>query len=248
MGNNKLIHKGVDDMWNNNLEKLNFEMEEIRIFDSFCGIGALHQALKELGVPIRLVGVSEIDIDAIISYAAVHIDNFKDLAFEYPSVEEMKELLQSRNIGYDFKTKKSKITRMKIDKLKLVYKATILLNNLGDISTINAQEIPDFDIFNMSFPCQAFSTAGKRMGINDFRGTLGFTSIDILNVKKPKYFLIENVPGLISIDNGNTLKNMLRLCCDSGYKIATNTLNSKEFGIPQNRNRLFILGVLRNGL
>ena len=59
-------------MWNNNLEKLNFEMEEIRIFDIFAGIGALHQSLKELGVPVRVTNLSEVDIDAIISYAAGH--------------------------------------------------------------------------------------------------------------------------------------------------------------------------------
>ena len=98
----------------------------------------------------------------------------------------MKQLLKSRNIGYDFKSKKSKIDRMKKEKLKLVYKATILLNNLGDISIIKAEDIPEFDIFNMSFPCQSFSLAGRRMGIDDFRGTLGFTSIEILNVNMQK--------------------------------------------------------------
>ena len=242
------LDKGEINMWKNELPQLDFLMEEVRVFDSFCGIGALHQALKELGVPVKLVGVSEIDVDAIVSYAAIHIENFKDIDFEYPSDNEMKQLLKSRNIGYDFKSKKSKIDRMKKEKLKLVYKATILLNNLGDISIIKAEDIPEFDIFNMSFPCQSFSLAGRRMGIDDFRGTLGFTSIEILNVKKPKYFLIENVPGLISIDDGNTLKNMLRLCCDAGYKIAVDTLNAKYFGVPQNRNRLFVLGVLKDGV
>ena len=92
-------NKGVDNMWNNNLEKLNFEMEEIRIFDIFAGIGSLHQSLKELGVPVRVTNLSEIDVDATISYAAGHIDNFKDLEFEYPSVEEMRQWLIDRNIG-----------------------------------------------------------------------------------------------------------------------------------------------------
>lgn len=66
---NKLNYEGVNNMWNNNLEKLNFEMEEIRIFDIFAGIGALHQSLKELGVPVRVTNLSEVDIDATISYA-----------------------------------------------------------------------------------------------------------------------------------------------------------------------------------
>lgn len=148
-----------------------------------------------------------------------------------------------RNIGWDFKKQKSSIPRMKLDKLKKLYKASVLCNNYGDISLINPNELPDFDIFNMSFPCQTFSIAGKRMGVNDFRGTLGFISLKILEVKRPKYFVIENVPGLISTDDGIVLSSMLEIACNSGYHIMTDTLNAKNYGIPQNRNRLFAIGV-----
>lgn len=105
-------------MYRNIMEKLNFNMEEIRLFDSFAGIGALHQSLKELGIPTKLIGISEVDINAIISYAALHIDNFKDMPFDYPSDDQMRQYLIDRNIGYDFKKNKSKIPRLRKDSLK----------------------------------------------------------------------------------------------------------------------------------
>lgn len=235
-------NKGENIMWKNNLEKLNYKMDEVRLFDNFAGMGALHKTLRKLGIPVNLVGISEVEIDAIIAYAGVHIKDFDKLDFNYPSDEEMRKLLISRDIGKDFKTGKSKIPRLKKDKLHKCYKATIMLNNLGNVANINAKDIPDFDLFNISMPCQTFSVAGQRMGINDFRGTLGFVSLDLLKQKKPKYFMIENVPGLISIDGGNVLKSLLEIACSCGYNIVAEDLNAKNYGIPQNRNRLFVIG------
>ena len=106
-------------MWKNELPQLDFFVEEVKIFDVFAGIGALHQALKYLGVPTKITSLSEIDIDATISYAAGHIPNFKDLEFEYPSDEEMKKWLMDRNIGYSYEKDKSSVPRMKKDKLRL---------------------------------------------------------------------------------------------------------------------------------
>lgn len=179
----KLTNKGVDNMWNNNLEKLNFEMEEIRIFDIFAGIGALHQSLKELGVPVRVTNLSEVDIDATISYAAGHIDNFKDLEFEYPSVEEMRQWLIDRNIGYSFEKNKSSVPRMKVEKLKLAYKANVLLNNLGDISKIDYDKIEDFDLMNMSFPCTDLSNAGQQRGMRNEDGTPTRSGLYVYSIK-----------------------------------------------------------------
>lgn len=259
---NKLINKGVDDMWNNNLEKLNFEMEEIRIFDIFAGIGALHQSLKELGVPVRVTNLSEVDIDATISYAAGHIDNFKDLEFEYPSVEEMRQWLIDRNIGYSFEKNKSSVPRMKVEKLKLAYKANVLLNNLGDISKIDYDEIEDFDLMNMSFPCTDLSNAGQQRGMRNEDGTptrsgLYVYSIKAVRAKKPKYVMIENVKALIQkkfIEDFYSVINELEEC---GYNCYYPTkedkkgvkpicLNSKDFGIPQNRERIFVIAIRKD--
>lgn len=140
-------------MWKNNLKKYSFDMEELRVADFFSGIGALHKSLKMLGVPVKITNISEIDPDAIISYAGIHIENFKDLEFEYPTDKEMRDFLMGRNIGYSYDKGKSSIPRMKADKLKLVYKASILLNNLGDIAKINYSDIEDFDLMNFSFSC-----------------------------------------------------------------------------------------------
>lgn len=124
-------------MYKNIMKKINFNMEEIKLFDSFAGIGALHQSLKELGVPTKLVGISEIDIDAIISYASIHIDNFKDIPFDYPSDDEMRKVLINRNIGYDFKKNKSKIPRLNKNKLKscfydmYLFKLFLCINNFS---------------------------------------------------------------------------------------------------------------------
>lgn len=260
---NKLINKGVDNMWNNNLEKLNFEMEEIRIFDIFAGIGALHQSLKELGVPVRVTNLSEIDIDATISYAGGHIDNFKDLEFEYPSVEEMRQWLIDRNIGYSFEKNKSSVPRMKVEKLKLAYKSNVLLNNLGDISKIDYDKIEDFDLMNMSFPCTDLSNAGQQRGMRNEDGTptrsgLYVYSIKAVRAKKPKYVMIENVKALIQkkfIEDFYSVISELEECgynCyyptkedKKGNKIPT-CLNAKDFGIPQNRERIFVIAIRKD--
>lgn len=259
---NKLINKGVDNMWNNNLEKLNFEMEEIRIFDIFAGIGALHQSLKELGVPVRVTNLSEVDIDATISYAAGHIDNFKDLEFEYPSVEEMRQWLIDRNIGYSFEKNKSSVPRMKVEKLKLAYKANVLLNNLGDISKIDYDKIEDFDLMNMSFPCTDLSNAGQQRGMKNEDGTptrsgLYVYSIKAVRAKKPKYVMIENVKALIQkkfIDDFYSVISELEECGYNCYYptkedkkgIKPICLNSKDFGIPQNRERIFVIAIRKD--
>ena len=184
------------------LERLKFNMEEIKLFDSFAGIGALHNALKMLGVPVKIIGLSETDIDAIISYASIHINEFKDLEFDYPSEEKMKQWLIDRNIGWSFEKQKSAIHRLKKDKLYKVYKASVLLNNLGDISKIKYDEMDDFDLFNMSFPCTDISGAGRQKGFKNNDGTptrsgLVKYSIELIKSKRPKYIMIENVKALI---------------------------------------------------
>ena len=138
----------------------------IKLFDAFAGIGALDKALSNIGIKHEISCMSEIDIDAIISYGAIRglFDNEFD-NFIYPSIEEMREFLKERNIGKDFKTGKSSVDRLKLSKLKQCYKVNKTFNNLGDISTINISEIPDFDLMNFSFSCQDVSIAGEQKGL-----------------------------------------------------------------------------------
>ena len=114
----------------------------------------------------------------------------------------------------------------------------------GDATRIKTEEIPKFDLLVGGFPCQAFSIAGQRKGFSDTRGTLFFEIARILKDKRPKYFLLENVKGLLSHDGSRTFKRMLGILSELGYVFEWEILNSKDFGVPQNRERLFIKGYL----
>ncbi|WP_318713781.1 DNA cytosine methyltransferase [Treponema sp.] len=119
----------------------------------------------------------------------------------------------------------------------------------GDITKIETAEIPDFDFLLGGFPCQAFSAAGKRLGFEDTRGTLFFEVERILRDKKPKGFILENVEGLVNHDKqnikdkiGKTLSTILEHLTTLGYKVNWRVLNAKNFGVPQDRKRIYITG------
>lgn len=114
--------------------------------------------------------------------------------------------------------------------------------NYGDITRIDPTTIPDIDLVVGGFPCQAFSIAGKRLGFADTRGTLFFDIARILKEKRPRLFLLENVKGLLSHDNGRTFKTIIATLDELGYDIQWQVLNSKNHGVPQNRERIFIIG------
>jgi DNA (cytosine-5)-methyltransferase 1 len=116
--------------------------------------------------------------------------------------------------------------------------------NYGDATNINAAELPDFDLLVGGFPCQAFSIAGKRAGFNDTRGTLFFDIARILKEKQPRHLVLENVKGLLSHDSGRTFQTVLGVLADLGYLVEWQVLNSKDFGVPQNRERVYIVGHL----
>lgn len=114
-----------------------------------------------------------------------------------------------------------------------------------DITKVKAEKVPDHDLLCGGFPCQSFSVAGKRGGFNDTRGTLFFDIARILKEKRPRYLLLENVKGLLSHDKGKTFQTMLGVLSDLGYGVQWQVLNSKNFGVPQNRERVFVVGHLR---
>ena len=117
----------------------------------------------------------------------------------------------------------------------------------GDITKISAKAIPDFDILLGGFPCQSFSIIGKQEGFeNETCGTLFFEIERILKFKKPKAFLLENVKNLTTHDNGKTFKIICEHLETLGYNIYTKILNSLDFGLPQKRERIFIVGFLEN--
>ncbi|WP_288163417.1 DNA cytosine methyltransferase, partial [uncultured Ruminococcus sp.] len=114
-----------------------------------------------------------------------------------------------------------------------------------DARKIDPKELPDFDLICGGFPCQSFSIAGKRGGFDDARGTLFFEIARIAAVKKPKYLLLENVPGLLSHDGGRTFATILGTLDELGYDVEWQVLNSANFGVAQSRKRVFIVGFHR---
>ena len=117
--------------------------------------------------------------------------------------------------------------------------------NYGDITSIIAKDLPDFDLLVGGFPCQSFSIAGKRGGFNDTRGTMFFELARILRAKQPRLFVFENVKGLLSHDGGRTFATIIQTLDELGYDCQWQVLNSKNHGVPQNRERVFIIGHLR---
>ena len=116
-----------------------------------------------------------------------------------------------------------------------------------DATKIDTSTLPEFDLLTAGFPCQAFSVAGKRKGFLDPRGTLFFDIARVVEARKPKLLLLENVPGLLSHNNGRTFAAILNELCRLGYSVEFQVLNSKDFGVPQSRRRVYLIGYLDKG-
>lgn len=114
---------------------------------------------------------------------------------------------------------------------------------VGDVFKLDAKDVPDHDVLSFTTPCQSFSVAGKRLGFEDTRGTLVFEALRIANAKRPKALFMENVKGLVNHDKGRTLDTILHAMNEIGYTVDFNVLNSKYFGVPQNRERVFIIAL-----
>ena len=110
-----------------------------------------------------------------------------------------------------------------------------------DAREIDPRDLPDFGLLCGGFPCQAFSLAGRRKGFDDARGTLFFEIARLAEARRPAYLLLENVPGLLNHDGGRTFAAILATLSDLGYCVEWSVLNSKHFGVPQSRKRVFLI-------
>lgn len=115
---------------------------------------------------------------------------------------------------------------------------------LDDIRKADPADLPDFDLLCGGFPCQSFSIAGSRGGFDDPRGTLFFELARLAEARHPKYWLAENVPGLLDHDGGRTFAAILREMEKLGYFVEWQVLNSADFGVPQARKRVYLIGYL----
>ena len=145
----------------------------------------------------------------------------------------------------------SEIDRYCIQSIKANYEPEIIFGDPegpypnGDIQERDISLLPDIDLYVCGFPCQPFSTAGERKGFEDKRGNVFWACLEVIQVKQPKYFILENVKGLLHHDKGNTWKviwDALSELKEYGYNVQWKVLNTKDYGIPQNRERVFIVG------
>tara|TARA_B110000285_G_scaffold221988_1_gene275622 strand:+ start:131 stop:1057 length:927 start_codon:yes stop_codon:yes gene_type:complete len=163
-------------------------------------------------------------------------------------IEAPIQALQNLNIPFSHEFS-SDIDKYCIQSIKANYEPKILFGDPdgafpdGDITKRNVQDIPDIDMYICGFPCQPFSTAGLRNGFEHKSGNVFWSCLDVIRVKKPKYFILENVKGLLSNDKGKTWATILsELNTLEGYTVDWKILNTKDYGIPQHRPRLFIVG------
>lgn len=213
----------------------------IKVFESFAGVGTQRMALKNQGIEHEVTAISEVDEYALLSYHAIHTANVE---VKEANEEEMQIYMEKKNIPLDPKGKR-KILKNK--RLKDLYVASVASNNLGDISKITDDEIPRVDLFTYSFPCQDISLAGKQRGLDKNSGTrssLLWECEKIIETVKPKYLLMENVKALVNKNNKPQFDIWLEYLEELGYKNKYEILNAKDYGIPQNRERVFVVSIL----
>lgn len=146
-------------------------------------------------------------------------------------------------LGFYQTGKTNVVFSSEIDKFAIkTYKANFGEAPFGDITKISEFDVPDHDILVAGFPCQAFSQAGKKLGFEDTRGTLFFEIARILKAKRPKAFLLENVKNLKSHDSGRTYETIENTLKDLNYDVHSVLFKAKDFGVPQNRERIYIVG------
>lgn len=214
----------------------------ITMVEIFSGIGAQERAVRQLPIPFESVGTMDVDKDAILSYASMRYDLEKEMAnYEFPSKEQMVSELQAKNVGFDFQKNKYTITmKTNIDKVKQYYIADKLSKNLGDVSKV--ESLPYVDIICHTSPCQDYSLAGKGAGGDEgsnTRSSLMWESLRLIETSKPRYVLWENVAAVLSGKHRHNFIKYLERMSELGYENAFDLLNGKNFGVPQNRLRIF---------
>lgn len=235
-------------------------MKKLTMIELFSGIGAQVRGFKNSGLyDVEIIGTSEIDKDAMVSYAAIHCGLTPDLIenYNYPSADEMIEYLESRNIGYVFEKNKAYDWQKKRNSadLKKYYLACVLSKNMGDITKI--KELPYADFVAYSSPCTDLSVAGKLEGLErgKTRSGLLYEVERLLNTAAererereslPKFLLLENVKNLIGKRFKPAFDDWCEYLSNLGYNTYYQVLNAKDCGIPQNRERVFAISIRKD--
>lgn len=221
----------------------------LRVFEAFAGYGSQRMALRNAGIPHEIVGISEIEGNVLLSYAAIHT-GFLKLRNDPESCREtedgMRTYLLERNVPLDYKTFQNRVENLKGQELKDMYLANILSKNYGDIRTIVPEKLPDFDLLTYSFPCQDVSVAGYQYGLKENSGTrssLLWECCKIIEKKKPSFLMMENVKNLVGKNHIRNFSKFLNHLESMGYRNFWSVLNAKDYGVPQNRERVFCISM-----
>lgn len=231
---------------------------KITINELFSGIGAQFSALKKLGITCEVIHTSDIDQNAVLSYAAIHCGLTTEIIntyTEYPTREEMARQLTEINLGYDFQKNKPynwyRLIKSKSKELEKYWLANKLSKNLGDISKLEYLEYADF--WTYSFPCTDISVSGKQKGIimGKTRSGLLYEVQRLLEKARetstlPKYLMLENVKNLVGKKFKPQFDEWLAWLDELGYNTYYKVLNAKDYGVPQNRERVFAISIRKD--
>jgi len=226
----------------------------------FSGIGCQERGFKNSGLfDLEVLNTSDINKDAVVSYAAVHCGLTKEMVenySDYPSREEMAVYLKVINLGYEPEKNKSydwdKLARRKSNDIEKYWLACKLSNNLGDISKI--EKLPYADLWTCSFPCTDISLVGKMKGLSpsdSTRSSLLWENMRLLKMAKddgtlPKYIMFENVKNLVGKKFIYDFNNLLSVLDELGFNSYWKVLNAKNCGVPQNRERVFVISIRKD--
>ncbi len=209
----------------------------IRVFEAFSGVGAQCMALRNLKKSYKIVATCDIDEAAILAYYHTHANNKKSR--KRYNDDKKKEIIINRGIG-----NKSKIIKMNHESLETLFDAVDICNNLGDITKLDVKDIPDHDLFTYSFPCQDISSVGTQKGLDIGSGTrssLLWECKKIIENKRPKYLLLENVKNLTTGKNKKNFNDWLNYLEKQGYTNYWKIFDAKDYGIPQRRPRVIVV-------
>lgn len=245
-----------------NTENENNSLTKVKLTANilFSGIGCQERGFENSGLfDIEVLNTSDINKESVLSYAAIHcgmtnetVEKYND----YPSREEMAQYLTDINLGYEPEKNKKfdwfKLVKKKSNDIEKYWLACKLTNNLGDISRID--ELPYADFWTCSFPCTDISVAGKMKGLDPDSGTrssLLWENIKLLKRAKdnntlPKYIMVENVKNLVSKKFIEHFNNLISVFDDLGFNTYWSVLNGKDCGVPQNRERVFVIAIRKD--
>ncbi len=225
--------------------------KKIRVFEAFAGIGAQHSALKRLNIDFEIVGISEWFINALLAYDAIHSDP-NDIV-KVPSYKDQIKELSKFTFSKDSVNPLLDITKLPKNDIENLYIANKRVKNYGSITEIHGSDLPSIDLLVYSFPCQDLSTGGKTQGMTKGSGTRSGLLWEIerilIELKKenrlPEFLLMENVKAIYAESNRKDLEQWLGFLESIGYSNGSKmVLNAVNFGIPQDRNRAFIISHL----